>query len=175
MDVKHHVYILTCLLAPSLIIMPFDLSGRGAPCLQNTCLLRQNTCLSRQNTSFVETKLCRDMLFFSFFFVATNIIFSRQADFYRDKHVFVATKHVFCRDKHTFVATNVFVATNICRHITFVATKMILVAGPANDSRQARQLQCLAALVRQRQPCNRPTGGTRPRDSCRQRQRVRQL
>ena len=131
---------------------------------------------------FVETKyvFCRDQTlsrhaFFLLFFVATNIIFSRQADFYRDKHVFVATKHVFCRDKHTFVATNVFVATNICRHITFVATKMILVAGPANDSRQARQLQCLAALVRQRQPCNRPTGGTRPRDSCRQRQRVRQL
>ena len=54
-------------------------------------------------------------------FVATEYVFCR------DKHVFVATKHVFCRDK-TFVS---------------VATKMVLVAAPANDSCQANVLSSL--------------------------------
>ena len=64
----------------------------------------------------------------------------------RDKHNFVAAKHLsrqaylmfvatkllpFCRGKHIFVATkDVF-----CR--VFVATKMILVETPVNDSSQA--------------------------------------
>ena len=39
----------------------------------------------------------------------------------------------FCRDKHVFVATNMF----------FVATKMILVAAPANDSFPAPTAKCL--------------------------------
>ena len=56
--------------------------------------------------------------------VATNIFLSRQ-NFCRDKKHFVATKIIlslqayFCRDK---------------RVIVFVATKLILVAAPANDS-----------------------------------------
>ena len=81
--------------------------------------------------------------------------------FCRDKHVFVATKDVFCRDKSMFDATkicrdknikvifvatsfkHVFVATKhvfcrnyFCRDKTrvFVATKMILVAAPSNDT-----------------------------------------
>ena len=36
--------------------------------------------------------------------VATNIIMSRQAYFCRDKHMFVATKHIFRRDKNMLVA-----------------------------------------------------------------------
>ena len=39
--------------------------------------------------------------------------------------IFVATKDVFCRDKHKH---------GFCRDKTFVATKMILVAAPANDT-----------------------------------------
>ena len=58
----------------------------------------------------VETNICvRQIL------VATNMSLSRLT---------------FCRDQHTFIATmQVFVAT-------FVATKMILVAAPANDNSQ---------------------------------------
>ena len=48
----------------------------------------------------------------------TNITLSRKK-FCRYKHTFVATKDVFCCDK------------------TFVATKNILVAAPANDSKGA--------------------------------------
>ena len=56
----------------------------------------------------------------SIIFAATKICLSRQM-FCRDKHTFVATKYVFV----------VFVATN-----KIVATKMILVAAPANDSKR---------------------------------------
>ena len=73
------------------------------------------------------------------------------------KHIFVAMKDMFCRDKHVFVATKVslsrqnyvswdkslrrdknmhtFAATKdvFCSDKTFVATKIILVAAPAND------------------------------------------
>ena len=74
--------------------------------------------MSLQNTSFVTTKVClsqqtrvcRDKL------VAINIILSRQR-FCHGKHTFV----VFCRDKHK----------------TFVATKIIFMAAPANDSSRA--------------------------------------
>ena len=61
-------------------------------------------------------------------FVATN-------KSYRDKHTFVATKDVFCRDKNVFVATNKI--TRACRDRTFVATKIILVATPANNTSQS--------------------------------------
>ena len=77
--------------------------------------------------------------------------------FCRDKYVFVATKHVFCRDKSMLVATKLLSPqTRVCRHIfatiflyfcrdkrrvccdkTFVATKMIHVATPANDRKTA--------------------------------------
>ena len=50
-------------------------------------------------------------------------------------HTFVATKYVFCRDKHDKHVLQIFVATKVFRdkHI-FVATKIILVAAPADDS-----------------------------------------
>ena len=53
-----------------------------------------------QQNIFVVTKLFSRQIF-----VATNNFFatkvlSRQAYFCRDKHVFVATKHIFCRDKN---------------------------------------------------------------------------
>ena len=61
-------------------------------------------------------------------FVATTKHLSRQQNFCRDNKTLVATrqnifeKRMFCRNKHAF-AKNVF-----------VATKMILVAAPANDT-----------------------------------------
>ena len=45
--------------------------------------------------------------------------------FCRDKHVFVATKHVFCRDK-IFCVDKTFVVTNICHNKhNFVVTKVL--------------------------------------------------
>ena len=78
------------------------------------------------------SRICRD----KHVFVGTKVI-SRQT-------YFVATKDVFCRDKHVLVATKcdkkvnrdkiMFVATNISRDTSFVATKIILVAAPADDN-----------------------------------------
>ena len=85
-------------------------------------------------------------------FVATKLRLSHP-NFCRDKHVFVhtdkhtfvASKDVFCRDKsildkHKLVATmTCFVATNTCLSrqtntcLLCVATKIILVAAPANN------------------------------------------
>ena len=88
---------------------------------------------------------CRKYHFF------TTKVLSQQTRVCRDKHVFITTKHVFCRDrdksifvalplqkyvciilsrqktcffarKHVFVATQLFVARNICRDKRFVAT-----------------------------------------------------
>ena len=76
--------------------------------------------------------------------------------------MFVATKHVFCRDKTNtclsrqkyFVATNIilsttFVATKdvFCRYKTFVATKMIHMAVPANDNDWSNSLSSGAELL----------------------------
>ena len=81
---------------------------------------------------------------------------SRQKYVCRDRHVFDATKvlwrqtkqnidnkaknvihihpRVFLSRQRRFVATNTGLSGNIfCRNKTFVATKMILVAAPAND------------------------------------------
>ena len=61
----------------------------------------------------------------------------------RDKHTVVAAKDVFCRDKSKLVETkkhvwrtHTFVVTKdvFCRDKSFVATKMILLAAPANDT-----------------------------------------
>ena len=81
-----------------------------------------------RDKTFVVINICRDKHVFveadillsiqKTKFVATKVSLSRQ-NFCRVQHTFVATKDVFCRDKHVFVAT-----------------KIILVAAPANDSRQ---------------------------------------
>ena len=63
---------------------------------------------------FVGTKVCLSRKFRTF--VATNI--SCDKSFCHDKHIFVAAKDVFC---------------------AFLATKIILVAAPANDSDGLRQ------------------------------------
>ena len=90
--------------------------------------------------SCYKYNFCRDK---SFVFCISYL--SRQ-----NKLTFVTTKHVFChacRDKYMFVVTNScrdksFVARNTClsrqkfcrsKH-TFVATKIVLVAAPANDN-----------------------------------------
>ena len=72
-----------------------------------------NTCLSRQNTSFVATKVylprqnyvCREKLFFFFFFVATKLLSRQKTRVHRDKSKLLVTKDVFCPDKHVFVET----------------------------------------------------------------------
>ena len=76
---------------------------------------------------FVATKLLSRQHDKTRFFVATKVCLSRQKYVGRDKHNFVATNHVFHLDKSVLYV--VFVTTN-----TFVATKMILVAAPANDN-----------------------------------------
>ena len=65
-------------------------------------------------------------------FVATKRVL------YRDKSMLVA-KHIlsrpnFLRDKHNFVETSILLSRQrrLIKHV-FVATKMILVAAPAND------------------------------------------
>ena len=63
---------------------------------------------------FVATKVLSRQIF-----VATNITLSRQK-FCRDKHTFVATKHVFCRNKSMLV--NLF-TKRLSRQAYFVATK----------------------------------------------------
>ena len=79
---------------------------------------------------FVVTKHVCNFFFFFFFLSRQNNL--------------VATKDVFCRDKYVLITTKAgFVTTCIflsrqktCFDVdkTFVATKMILVAAPANDA-----------------------------------------
>ena len=94
-----------------------------------------------------------DFCFDKHVFIMTKHFFchdkSRQ-NFCHDKIMFAATK-IFCHDKHNFVMTKLqhtFVVTKdmfccnkhvfchdkqVCHDKFFVATKMILVAAPAND------------------------------------------
>ena len=76
------------------------------------CFLSVVTKVLLRQKCFVTTKLLSQEIF-----VKTNLILSWQ-QLCHDKHIFVATKDVFC----------------VCHDKTFVATKMILVAAPANDS-----------------------------------------
>ena len=84
-----------------------------------------NTCLSRQ------TRVCRDKRM-----LAATKLLSRQVYFCRDKTRLLSRQTRVCRDKHNFVATKLlsrqaYVSRD--KHV-FVATKMILVAVPANDT-----------------------------------------
>ena len=98
--------------------------------------------LSRQNASSVVTKVCRTRQNFcrdKIMFVAICVLSTHICC---DKHVFVATKASmsqtkrlprqthFCCDK-TLVATGLHLSR---QNTGFVATKMILVAAPANDT-----------------------------------------
>ena len=75
---------------------------------------------------------------------ATNIILSRQKLLSRQAW------QNFCCDKIMFVATNVLSQQKYgCRYKTFVATKMILVAAPANDRSPPR----LNWTIHPMQPC----------------------
>jgi len=73
---------------------------------------------------------------------ATSIIFAATKHvFRRDKSMFVATKlrlsgQNFCCDKY-FVVTKMILAYIVWRQKVFVATKMILVAAPANHKHRA--------------------------------------
>ena len=93
------------------------------------------TNISRDKHNFTKHVFCRDRSI-----LVTTKRLSQQTrvcydkDSWRqklchDKHTFVETKDVFCLEKHMFVATN---------DKTFVPTKIILVAAPANDSGHAQ-------------------------------------
>ena len=93
-------------------------------------------CLSRQ------TYFCRDKHLSRQFFIATNVILlTRQAYFCRDKHL---SQQKFCRGKHTFVATKDMFCCD--KHVS-VATKIILMAAPANDSWSASGRQRISYLI----------------------------
>ena len=94
------------------------------------CLSRQ-TCLLRQNTSFVTTKVF--LLQQNYVCVVVTKVVSRQAYFCHSRSNLVMTKvlsqqNYVCCDKS-------FVTTKIC----FVATKMIPVSAPTNDSLQGHR------------------------------------
>ena len=95
------------------------------------CLSRQSFCRDKhvqryayRDKAFVATNTCKGML------IETKLL-SRQTRACRDKHYFVAKR----KEKETcFVVTNICVSrqTRVCCDKTFVATKIILVAAPAN-------------------------------------------
>ena len=71
-------------------------------------------------------------------FVATKVCLLRQ-NVCSDKHIFVATN--ICRDKHNFASLLLSRQIRVCRDKTFVVTKIILVAAPANDFRAHLQIR----------------------------------
>ena len=79
-----------------------------------------STCLARQNTSFVATKVCLSLQNVlsrqKFCPVPTSLLLSRQTRVCRDKIHLLSRQTYACREKPA------------------VATKMILVAAPANDT-----------------------------------------
>ena len=112
--------------------LEFGVHITGGSCYKYAChdttFVATKLLLSRQNI-FVATNICRDK-----YFVVTGILLSRQNNFCLEK------KYAY-HDK-TFVATNtcllrqIFVVSKIfcCHKHNFVATKIILVASPANDT-----------------------------------------
>ena len=94
-------------------------------------LSRQNTntsnaCFSPQNTSFVATKIC----------LSPQNICRNKITVCRDKHVlsrqayFLSRQTRVCLDKTRILSRQ----KNACCNKTFVATKIMLVAAPPNDS-----------------------------------------
>ena len=84
---------------------------------QKTCFVATKLCF-RDIIMFVATNVCRDMFCHHKNILSWRTYFFSRQNFCHDKHTFVATKHAFCRDK------------------SFVATKLILVTAPANDTPQ---------------------------------------
>ena len=105
-------------------------------CCNKHVFVMTNTYLSQENISFVMTKTC----FCNKSFVMTKLCLLQQTCVCHDK-TFVATN--ICHNKHNFVATRCVLSQQMCvchdKHVfcgdkTFVATKMMLVAAPANDT-----------------------------------------
>ena len=111
----------------------------------NKSFVAKNMCLSWQ------THVCHDknMLVMTNMFVVTDMCLLWQY-VCRNEHNFVATSN-----EHNFVTTNIILLqqayfchekrhvlswqTRVCRDKTFVATKIILVAAPANDSHRVAE------------------------------------
>ena len=72
-----------------------------------------------------DKSICRDKHNIKYTFVATKLCLSRQV---------LSRPTYFCRDQHTFVVTNILLSRQKTCFVVFVATNMILVAAPANDS-----------------------------------------
>ena len=94
---------------------------------------------------------CRDKRF-----AVTSLLLSRQTrvghdksntcwsrrKFCHDKHSFVATKESVCCDRSKLVATNVLSRQKyVCPDKSFVETKIILAAAPANDTERLYEMQ----------------------------------
>ena len=104
------------------------------------CLSRQNFCCCCAKHIFVVTKVlsrqtracCDKKRLLS----QQKYALSRQNLFSRDKHNLVATSILLSRQKTCFVVTNTCLSlqTHVCHNKSFVTTKMILVAAPANDT-----------------------------------------
>ena len=95
-------------------------------------------CLTQQKFHHDKNILVSTNLLSGQIFVVTNIILSR--NFCCNKLTFVAailrlSQQKFCHNKHTFVLTK-DVLSQACCYKTFVASTIILVAAPANDSVQ---------------------------------------
>ena len=130
-----------------------------------TCLSRQNTSFVVTKVCLLWQKFCfgKHIFVMTNSFVMTKVL-SRQAYFCLNKHMFVVTKHVFGHDKSMLVIYKYLLRQKFChsKNIlswqtyfchnkslsqqayfccdkTFVVTKMILVAAPANDSYQGWQ------------------------------------
>ena len=100
----------------------------------NIILLQQ--CFCHDKHTFVTTKVCLFVMTNKHTFVATN---TWQTEFCCNKS-FVATSILLSQRKTCFIRTNTRLSrqTCICHDKTFVSTKIILVAAPANDSKRAR-------------------------------------
>ena len=91
-----------------------------------TCVCCDNSKLVVHNKTFVPIKLC----LLQRIFVVTKLLL-RQKYVGRNK-CFVMTTTLLSQQKTGFVVTNVY--TCMCCGKSFVGTKMILVAAPANDT-----------------------------------------
>ena len=94
-------------------------------CCDKTCLLLRQNCLLGQNFC------CDKLLLFTFVAIHVTKIFCH------NKHNFVMTKLLpqqagFCCNKRRVLSWQ----TRVCHNKTFVMTRMILLAAPANDTWQ---------------------------------------
>ena len=129
----------------------------------------QTRVLSRQNTSFVATKhvFCRDKSM-----LAATKVLSRQK-FCRGKHPArilllrqktsskdVIQRRLLSRQTRVCCDKRRRLSREMCRDKSFVATKMILMAAPANDTSVARRITSVACYTHTHSPLSTPSNNT---------------